>query len=350
MSISKIDKNFSVRADASSKYDICFYNADTEPFSVCGIFKENGKYRRIPEDVAKKVSDGVYVLHTNTAGGRVRFITDSPYVAIRADMDQIGRMSHFTLAGAAGFDLYADNVYVNTYVPPYDMKTGYESVIDIGESKLREITVNFPPYSNVSSLYIGLKEGSFIGAPTPYKSSSPIVYYGSSITQGGCVSRPGMTYQSIISRRYGYDYINLGFSGNARAEDEIIDYICSLDMSMFVLDYDHNAPSVEHLKNTHEKMFMAVRKANPSIPIIMMSRPRAVLTSEEEERAAIINTTYKKAVESGDKNVYFLNGTDLCVLCGNEGTVDACHPTDFGFASMAHAICELIDRENIELE
>ena len=170
------------------------------------------------------------------------------------------------------------------------------------------------------------------------------MYYGSSITQGGCASRPGMSYQAIVSRRFDYDYINLGFSGNAKAEDTIIDYIKNLDMSIFIYDYDHNAPTVEHLANTHEKMFKAIREAHPNLPIIMMSRPKFKLTDLEEQRLEIIKTTYNNAIASGDKNVYLITGKELTALCGNEGTVDNCHPTDFGFASMAKAVGDVIEK------
>ncbi len=344
MDISKIDNNFSARCSVASKADIRFYNVEESPFKVYGVFKENGVFRRIPEDVAKKVSDGVYALHTNTAGGRVRFRTDSPYVAIRVKMNCIGKMPHFALAGSAGFDLYADNVYVNTYVPPYDVSDGYEDCIDLGEGGMRDITINMPLYSNVKEIYIGLKKEAKTDTPLPYSIEKPIVFYGSSITQGGCASRPGTSYESAVSRYFDCNYINLGFSGNARAEDAMIDYVKNLDMSVFVLDYDHNSPNEDHLRATHEKMFRAVRESNPSLPIIIMSRPKHLLNEWETERLEIITQTYINAVARGDKNVYLLTNKDLTALCGNEGTVDNCHPTDFGFASMAQAVISIIKK------
>ena len=156
-----------------------------------------------------------------------------------------------------------------------------------------------------------------------------------------------MSYQAIISRRFDYDYINLGFSGNAKAEDSIADYIKNLDMSLFVYDYDHNAPTVEHLANTHEKMFKAIREKHPLLPIIIMSRPKYYLTDEEKISRNIIETTYNNAVSAGDKNVYFIDGKALTRLCKDSGTVDNCHPTDFGFASMAKALSKVIADINI---
>ena len=344
--ISKIDRNFLVKTNIE-KEGIKFYNADDAPFKLYGIFRENGKYRRMPENIAKSVSEGVYRLHSNTAGGRVRFVTDSTYIAINAEMDGLGKMPHFAFTGSIGFDLYVGNEYIKTFVPPCDITDGYESIIEFDTKEMREITINFPLYSNVKHLHIGLDENAVVQEAKAYTNQKPIVYYGSSITQGGCASRPGMAYQSILSRKFNCDFINLGFSGNAKAEDEMIDYIKNLDMSVFVYDYDHNAPSVEHLENTHEKMFKAIRELHPELPIIMMSRPKFYLTAEEERRLEIITKTYNNAISSGDKNVYLIDGKMLTTLCGNEGTVDSCHPTDFGFASMAEAVSAVLKNINI---
>ncbi len=344
--IAKIDKNFEVKTNIA-KDDIKFYSINEAPFNIYGVTLENGRYRRMPKKVAQSVSEGVYYLHSNTAGGRVRFVTDSSYVAISVEMDKVAKRPHFALTGTAGFDLYSDDNYIRTFIPPCDIENRYESVIELGEKKLRDLTINFPLYSDVLKMYIGASEDAVLQESAPYVNDKPIVYYGSSITQGGCASRPGRCYQSIISRRYNCDYINLGFSGNAKAEDELIEYIKTLKMSLFVYDYDHNAPTVEHLRSTHEKMFKAIRSENPNIPIIMMSRPKVNLSEDEKERRSIVEETYKNALGAGDKNVYFIGGETLMELCGDEGTVDGCHPTDFGFASMAKAIGDVIEKNNL---
>ncbi|MBR2471083.1 MAG: hypothetical protein IKB55_00215, partial [Clostridia bacterium] len=322
--ISKVDSNFKIEKRIN-RDDIEFHKVDEAPFKIYGIFKENGAYKRLPESIAKTVNEGVYNLHARTAGGRLKFVTDSPYIAIHASMNGICKMCHFAFTGSIAFDLYADNNYVQTFIPPFEIEDGYESIIDMGEKKLREITINFPLYSGVNDLYIGLQEGSLIAEAAPYKNKKPIVYYGSSITQGGCASRPGMSYQAIISRTFNYDYINLGFSGSAKAEPAIAEYIANLDMSAFVYDYDYNSPTTEHLKESHERAFKIIREKNPELPVIIMSRPKHILTEEEQERRNIIETTYKNAVAAGDKNVYFLDGAALTELCKENGTVDNCH-------------------------
>jgi len=345
--IADVDTNIKV-ATTLNKDDIIFYDTTKSPFSIHGVTMDDGMFRRLPESVAEATSPGAVYVHTMCAGGRVRFVTDSPYIAISCKTPEAKKMSRMATTGTAGFDLYVDNRYFKTFVPPDDVETGYDSLIELGSvHKMREICINMPLYTVITSLYVGVKEGSEIKEAEPYRVTTPVVFYGSSITQGGCATRPGMTYQAILSRRFGFDFVSLGFAGNARAEDEIIEYIKTLNMSMFVLDYDHNAPDCAHLEATHEKMFKAVRAAKKDIPIIIMPRPVYTPTKDEINRSIIVQRTYQNAIDAGDKNVYYIDGKTLTALCKDDGFVDACHPTDLGFFSMAMAIGKLIEKEKL---
>lgn len=347
--ISKIDKNFEVKPLELGQETV-FFNCLEEPFKIYGLIlpqNEDDIFRRLPEDVAQSVSEGVANLGPRTAGGRLKFKTNSPYVCIKAEMSNVSRMSHFTLCGSGGFDMYkkidGSDQYAGTFVPPYDIKDGYESKLSTGFNEETEITIHFPLYSRVQSLEIGLKVGSSLKAADGYKYDVPVVYYGSSITQGGCASRPGMAYQNIISRWYNCDHINLGFSGNAKGEDAIAEYIAGLKMSVFVYDYDHNAPNVEHLKKTHKIMFDIIRGKNPNLPIIIVSMPKYPLTNNEVLRREVIKETYITAKSQGDNNVYFIDGCEMMKFKGgNEATVDNCHPTDLGFMRMAEVIGDAV--------
>lgn len=345
----EVDENFKVETNVERE-GLKFFNPEKPPFKIYGVFREGDCLHRMPEETAKRVSEGVHYLHFNTAGGRVRFTTDSPYVAINAKLHRADPRTHFAHSGVAGFDIYAktegEQRYMGTLRPATHDDSSVEGIIELcrrGDKKLREITVNMPLYGGIKSLYIGLDENSKIEAPSEYRISKPVVYYGSSITQGGCASRPGMAYEAIISRALDCNFINLGFSGNAKGEQEMTDYIKGLDMSLFVMDYDHNAPTVEHLEATHEKMFKCIRKAQPELPVLIMSRPKYYLNGDEKKRLEIVKATYDNAVRSGDKNVYFIDGRTLMndEIKGN-GTVDGCHPTDLGFFSMAQRMIPIM--------
>lgn len=234
--ISSIDKNFTIETKID-KSDIVFYNSLDKPFEINGVFFEDGKFRRMPEKVAKNVNKGVHTLHTNTSGGRVRFKTDSPYVAINTKLAGVtNTYPFFSGSGKAGFDMYVKengkDVYFRSFILPADFENGYESVLNFDSAGKREVTINFPLYSDVCALYIGLAEGAVIEPPTPYTNKNMIVYYGSSITQGACASRPGNSYPGMISRRFDCDFINLGFGGSAVGEREMAEYIGSLEKIM----------------------------------------------------------------------------------------------------------------------
>ena len=346
MKISDIDKNFNINTKIPE--DISWFDCETEPFKIYGIMREGNQFRRMPQNIADTVNKKVMYLNLHTAGGRVRFKTDSTKIAILANMPSVSKMSHFPFVGSCGFDLYEeredDTVYLGSYNPPMDIEKGFSSILSVGtEKKMRSFTINFPSYSEVSKLYIGLEENSEIYEPTPYINTIPVVYYGSSITQGACSSKPGDTYQNFISRRFKLDYLNLGFSGSAVAEDSISEYISNLDMSIFVYDYDHNSPNPEHLAATHEKMFLAIRKKHPNLPIIMLTRPRYERNNDTERRLKVIEQTYNNAIARGDNNVYLLKGYEMLAPIKNNGLVDGVHPTSLGFWFMSCAIGNVIE-------
>ena len=186
--------------------------------------------------------------------------------------------------------------------------------------------------------------------PLPYKYPEQVVFYGSSITQGLAASHAGRTYVDQVCRALDTEYLNLGFSGSARGEDSIREYIASLPMSAFVLDYDHNAPSLDHLRATHEPLYRAVRKAHPDIPILIMNRPDFYdWLDDDHERRAIVRATYEKALAEGDERVWFIDGESFFGegIARFDYTVDGCHPNDAGFDRMAAVVlpvlCEMLE-------
>lgn len=340
--------------------ELAVYDARKEPFQICGLYepKGSGIFRRMPTEVAEKVSKRVRLLHTNTAGARIRFVTDSPFIAVGAVYPPMefpsARTAAFAAAGAFSFDLYADDRYCRVLWPKELIQHGsvvsfgipngqYESFCDLGDRRFRQITLNFPSFVNIHDVYIGLRKGAELKTPPEYVNKKPVVFYGSSITQGACASHPGNTYQNILSRKLKFDYINLGFAGGAKAETAMIDYLCALDMCMLVFDYDHNAKDVEYLKNTHLPAMRKLRAAHPDIPFIVLSRPNRDPTEQKaKERAKLIEENCKIISDEGSGPVHFVDGQAIFHSHDSEMmTIDGTHPTDLGFYCIAEALYEL---------
>ena len=332
---SAIDPNF--RVESTFEEDgLAFFDASKPPFSLHGLLQEEGCFRRLPSPVAQATSEEVALLSLHTAGGRVRFCTDSPVIAIRAKMHAIEKMPHFALTGSGGFDLFEKATYLATFIPPFGFERGFSSRKALDGRKLRELTVHFPLYSGVKSLHIGIVKGSVL-TPAPADDQPPVVFYGSSITQGGCASKPGCAFPAIVGQMLGCDHVNLGFSGSCKGEQAMADYLASLPMRAFVCGYDHNSPTLAHLQKTHLSLVQAVRQTHPDIPILLLNRPKAVLNEEEQARLSVIRETCE-AVDG----ILLTGDTLIPQEITSWATVDGVHPNDLGFYHMATAVAQAL--------
>lgn len=347
MNIAEIDKNF-VETYSFDGLKTC--EIEQLPFRLFGLCREAGErdYKRLPHAVVDQIGNtGYRSLYKNTSGIRLRFKTDSQRIVLSCRLPGFTRHDNMPLTGASCFDMYADGHYCKVFRPGTDLSGTYSSEHSFPDRKMRDILIHFPLYNPVNEVYISLEEDADILPCDDYKIQKPIVYYGSSITQGGCASHPGNCYCAILSRRLDADYVNLGFSGSARAEQEMADYIGSLPMHAFVYDYDYNASTAEHLQQTHEPFFKRFRQYQPTTPVIMVSAANFVDNSEEitAQRREIIRKTYVNALAAGDKNVYFIDGSEMYKEVGLDScTVDCVHPNDLGFLCMANTIGAVLEK------
>lgn len=347
LSIKDIDPNF--KALEIDGTPLVFQTADRPPFRLSGLpwYAQERQWCRLPQTLLPSASDGVRWLGWNTSGVRVHFRTDSSAIGLHATLRDGVDMSHMARSGSGGFDLYEGSGSAKVFRSNLRHDPGCTAVRGLFcramPPQMREWTVYFPLYSGVSSFSIGLDPDSRVEPPAPFDYEHPVLFYGSSITQGGCASRPGNSHAAIITRRLNADLVNWGFSGNAIGEPVMARTIATLNLSAFVLDYDHNAPSAEHLDATHEPFFRIIRQAHPDLPVVFVSKPDFYGTSQCLRRRDLIRRTWEKASSAGDRRVWFVDGEtlfgsterDLC-------TVDGCHPNDIGFLRMADAITPVL--------
>ena len=302
-------------------------------------FETHGRFRRYTDGIVEryprlKEPDG------KCTGARVRFRTDSPTVTVtfRVSNQYVDRGMSFYQANAAY--AYVGDYSRSRYAALLSADDTYDSdtvSATFANDGLNDITVFFPRNPTVEDITVALEDGAVLLPPTPHKIALPFVFYGSSITEQGHTATP-VAYPSLLSRFFDADFYNFGASGNAQGEPELAEYLGSIPKSVFFFDYDHNAPTAEHLRETHEAFFRIFRQHDPLTPVIMTSRP-ADDTPETEERAAIVKQTYENAARNGDKNVYFIDGRTLFgdvdpAIC----TTDRTHPNDLGHYLMARTL------------
>ena len=349
----KLDPNMALKkADTDG---IAWFDPREEPFELSGFewIKEDSLYRRLPLKPAWEIREAVDQLANHTAGGQVRFRTNSLRILVKVELRERSGMYHMPATGQSGFDLYMQDGEVQRYLKTTRFSAdsiNYQvELFTSDEYKMRTFTLNFPLYNGVNSVLIGLVPESLVEAPPPFKLPGKIVIYGTSITQGGCVARPGMVYSNILSRKLNVQFVNLGFSGNGRGEPALANLINEIqDKRMIVLDYEANASLT--IINTLEPFVDILREKHPDLPILIVSKIRYAgeINGSSAYKTLMSNRDFQKNLvnerrTAGDTNIYFLDGSAILGDDYDECTVDGVHPTDLGSLRIALALEPVIE-------
>ncbi len=328
---------------------------DIRPLGVEGRGWADTKapFDRLPAKAEKTARPPVWNLSRNSTGLCVRFVTDATTVHARWTVTSKNlALPHMPATGVSGLDLYVKTAagrwqWVANGRPATETTTAQLATgLAAGE---KEFLLYLPLYNGVSSVEIGLPKGTALKTADarPAERQAPIIFYGTSITQGGCASRPGMVHTAILGRKLDRSVINLGFSGNGTLDLDIAALMGEIDASVFVLDCLPNLNPVQVAERT-EPFVKALRKAKPTTPILLVedrSYANAPALPALAKRNADSRAAYKKAfdalVAGGDKNLHYLRGDNLIGDDG-EGTVDGSHPTDLGFMRQADAFAEAL--------
>lgn len=348
MDIKEIDKNFAKVEITES--DIIWRKAHDSAFDLRGVFydEEAGCYYRMKREIADQVSPGVKVLARCTVGGRIRFRTNSPYITARVKSLKLNMSWNYSLFARCGLCVYVDGVYdgyiradFKEWQNAEDDVMYYDGVYHARKTGVYDVEIYMPNYSEtIYDVEIGLKDGCELLPAKPYKYDKPVVIYGTSLTQGACVSRAGNDYTSVVSRMCDTDFINLGFSGNGRGEPIMADYLADLDASVFILDFDGNVRTEEDLIAAHMPMYRKIRAKHPTTPIIMITcEAMGAFAEKSAAKKEIVYQNYLTAKAEGDENLYFIDGTTMY----GEEDVDACfsdllHPNDMGYYRIAKSL------------
>ncbi|MDF2926352.1 MAG: hypothetical protein K0R57_5266 [Paenibacillaceae bacterium] len=339
-----------MQADAD-KSGIRFYPIDDFPFVITGFpyRKENrGGYNRVPERLMGSLRESLAWVAPQPSGGTIRFRTDSARLLIDAELMRNETSVRCTQAALSGFDVYLERngalEFCSNLCAENNPLSFQAEAPNLGGRGMKNVVIYTPLQNPLKSVRIGLEEKATVCGPDPFAVAKPLLFYGSSITCGFCASRPGLTYPARVARELNADFINYGFGGNAKGDPEIARAIASLELSGFIMDYDLNAPCTEHLEQTHQAFFEAIRRQQPELPVIILSAP--VYHKDPEyfgRRRQIVKRTYERAAAEGDRNVYFVDGEAF--FPGShwaEFTVDRTHPNDAGFMHMAQTILPVI--------
>lgn len=302
-------------------------------------------YDRLPAKAESLVRPPVWKLSRHASGLHVDFETDAVELRLEIDLSEAKlEMPHMPASGASGADLYAREEagswrWVSCVLPGRQQYAAELRGLRPGKRTYR---LYLPLYNGVVSARIGVREGAeLLKVPVPERPA--FVYYGTSIAQGACASRPGMSFVNILGRRMDEEVVNLAFSGNGKLEPEVGDLLVELDPGVYVLDCLPNLGPAEVAART-EPFVRRLREARPETPIVMVedrmnanapfypARARHHAGNHSAFRAA-----HEALIGAGIEGLTYVPDAPFLGTDG-EATVDGSHPTDLGMVRYADAL------------
>lgn len=321
-----------------------------------------GTYTRLPTAAHGVVRDAVWGLSLDSAGISVGFTSNSPSIWINYTASNTWEpMSHFSVAGMSGLDLWAwdDASQKWRFAAASNLPYGVRTVVQALTPPLANLTdpsgadrkymLFFPTYNQAVSVAVGVEQGSSLQPYDPLPSrtaAAPIVWYGTSILQGGVSLKVGNIFTSAVSRALNREVFNYGFSGNGIMEISVAQFLVTLPASVFIIDCVWNMEPASITNNTIPlvQYIRAHAAGGATLPIVLaegtpFGRNWAVPAADQHQQqdSAALYAAYSTLIASGDKNLYYmpssaLFGVDAFV---DSATGNALHPTDAGMHDVA---------------
>ncbi len=336
MDIKEIDKNM---ADAKNtiKTKVKWYNLHNSYLRGMGFFDDKIlDYDRLKRGVS--ISQGVDNLKKCPSGVNITFKTNSSFIKIKAKLRSGAYMTHMTAVGTIGFDLYYydQGRWVFIYTTKINSAAYELDLLKDVSNEERTYRLYFPLYAGLDEAYIGLEDNSSLTFIK--EKQEQIVVYGTSISQGGCATRPGMVYSAIMDRNMPYEFINLGFSGSCKLEEDIALMIQEIHPKYLILEVEANSPSPDVLE---EKLPKFIDYIQDDVRIILISHFPEGMACLKPEIKEVQRRFYE--IQKNQSRVLFLDGEKMLEEFGFEETVDGVHLTDLGFYAVAKKLMNVIN-------
>jgi hypothetical protein len=314
--------------------DIVWHDGQQLTLEGKGWTDTESPYDRLPAKAKSIVREAIWNLSHHSAGMRIRFTSDAQFIKvswtlIKEDL----ALPHMPATGVSGIDMYARDENGRWVFVANGRPTGLTNEAEFKLPESSEYALYLPLYNGVKQLDLGAYktrkiEPSAIAAQGMKK---PIVFYGTSITQGACASRPGLACTAIVGRRLDVPVVNLGFSGNGRMEPEMAQLLGELDPTIYVIDCLWNM-TPEMISERAESFIDILRGLRPTTPIVLVED--ASFRDQPTQDGDILRAIFEKLKTRGDGHLYFLPNAGM-LGSDTEGTVDGCHPNDLGMMRQA---------------
>ncbi|HKM30492.1 MAG TPA: SGNH/GDSL hydrolase family protein [Bacilli bacterium] len=330
--------------------EIKWYDRPNKDFNVHGLywFNQNKSFCRLLETT--QISENVTWLSHYPSGAFLSFMTDSSTISLRVKLSSAAYMPHMSACGQCGLDLYFlhNNKFIFLTTTKINQPEYELTLVDNLPQKMRCYRLYLPTYTKLIDIAIGVKSNSTCQPWGEYHPEA-VVCYGTSITQGGCVTRPGMNYTSLLGRQIPYEIYNLGFSGSAKLEKSIAEEIVKIkEMKYLIIEAEANCEKGNLLQDRLPVFLDVITSAHKSVKIYVISHyPNSdSLLRADVKKMMLANANIQKNICALYDNVEFVDGKKLLKNFSYEETVDGIHLTDLGFYTIAKTFSKKFKKKN----
>lgn len=333
-------------------------------------------YNRLPAAAQSTVRSAVWDLSLNSAGISVSFNASCANLYVDYGLaSTVEYMVHFAATGVSGADLYAWDAASGTqrFVAPMPLNYGTQRTTALLVSGLPLTTVTYTlwlaTYNTVTGLRIGVDPGcsltSAAAVPPPPPTTTttmmhagdavgaraldgPVVWYGTSILQGGVDVKVGNIFSSTVARGLpaGVALYNFGFSGNCLMETDVAQWLVTVSPppSVFIIDCNHNMDAAQ-IAAAALPLVQFMRAALPRTTIVLAEGTEFgrnwvsndslafQLQSNANLHAAYVNAS------ANDTNLAYVAQAQLFAAGGMDAldspTAAGLHPDDAGMTYVA---------------
>lgn len=353
--IEELDENLK-GATVAEGDSLRWLKATDRKFTMRGLawYGENGgSLSRLPLRAKDIVRPELWELAQWPASAHLAFRSDTTSLAVRA-LNADGHYIAVMATSSNGVSLYTGEGCKWrpwSVAAPDQGNPSYERpLFENAPAALREFKLYLPQYKEIKSLEIGFSPGARILAPGAPVMPKPVVFYGTSITHGGCTAVPGGDFVSSIGRKLNLDVINLGFAGNGKGDPYMAEFITEIDAGLIVLDYVANT-TPDLLRRTLPRFVRILRDKHPNTPILLVSSlcfsQYAHLQDvrlELEAKRDIILEFYSAQRKRGERNIHFADGFGLLPYGVDGAYSDGVHPTNHGYAQIVERLAPVIEQ------
>lgn len=351
------------------------------PFNLSG----NVTYTRLPPEAEADVPQWVWYWSRTSAGMYVSFQSNASAIYLNYTLQSANtsQFPNFPPTGFSGCDLYRYDDIIGLYrwvattfdglndaparggvvleTPLFAYGAGWP-VGALPNSPTMNATYRYrlhlPSYNGITSMSVGVPVGASLGpdtTPPPPAVAKRVLYYGTSITQGGLTARPGQTYISRVSLALQTEVVNMGLCGACQMEAGVGKWLANMTAapagtSLVVIDCGWNMNPAD-IGARVGPLVQQLRAADATVPVLLVEpsdyRPTWILGDSQFNntgRRIELYNAFMSMLSSGVKGLFYLKGSALYTGddVNTDPTYEGVHPLDHGHSLIANALTPVI--------